>query len=414
MLCALLSVLFLAGCATSMESRLNDVRKDFAAGEFKKQTVGDRNLDPLLQGNALFQQGAYEKSDKKFEEINRRMADAQSTSLLGEIGRAASGQMAGNYRPYFMDDLFVSYYQIWDALALGRPDIARVVINQSYDKQVRLSAEYAKLINNREKDSNGLGEKLRAENSEWESFSDIMHPALMYLAGIYFLNFAADQNDFETARIYLSRADGMMPGNTFVKRDLANARRRRAPEGAAWIFIESGFAPRLSQRRIDWPFFTGGGLRSATLVVSQAHRMPDVARIDGAELVADVDAMFMTEWGEYSVNESLRALASVVSKLALQAAAHNQSPLAGLAANVYSMASASAEIRSWVTLPKHVSILRIDKGIEHRAQGKDYILIPLKSDGNIISEIQIPKTGNHLIYIRMIDKKFEPKIINLN
>ena len=50
-----------------------------------------------------------------------------------------------------MDSLFVSYYQIWDLLALGKFDDARVVINQSYARQQKMSIEYKKLIEENKK-----------------------------------------------------------------------------------------------------------------------------------------------------------------------------------------------------------------------------------------------------------------------
>jgi hypothetical protein len=394
----------LGACAQSMERRLDDVRTDFQNQTFERQRVGDRNLDPLLAGNALFQQDKFTESDEAFESINQRMAGTQSASILGEVGRAAAGNMAMNYRPYFMDDLFVSYYQLWAALATGRIDDARVIINQSYAKQQRLSNEYASLLRSREQDSNGLGAQMRRENAQWESFSDIMNPALTYLAGIYFLNFARNPNDFETARIYLSRADGMVPGNTFIRQDLAAARERRAPVNTTWIFIESGFAPKLRERRIDWPIIIAGGPTAVSVAVSEPVFFDRTARVDGAELVANVDAMFMTEYKEYQVNEALRALASIVSNLAVQRAANQAAgPLGGLAAVVATIAATSAEIRTWVTLPKRIYVLRVS----------NESLIELKSGGRVLSEIEIPRTGNHLIYIRKTNNNINPKIIKL-
>ena len=412
------SIGILAGCANSMQKRLDDVRADFASAKFEKQKIGDKNLDPLLAGNALFQQDKFVESDAAFEDINTRMPGAQSTGLMSEAGKALSGQMAGNYKPYFMDDLFVSYYQIWDALGDGRTADARVIINQSYAKQQRLSEEYAKLIKSREKDNNGLGANLRAdasaasENSGWSAFTDIMNPALTYLAGIYFLNFAETMSDFETARTYLNRGAGMAPGIKSIKDDLALANARREPTGIAWIFIESGFAPKLVEKRIDWPILMSSGPRAVTFAISDAIAVPAPPDIEGAERLADVDAMFMTEFSEYQANAALRAFASAASKLALQSVAQKQMGMLGaLGGTVYSIASNSAEVRTLATLPKQISVIRVDKGTKCK-QNND-CLIELKSGGKVVSEIQVPKTGNHLIYIRWFGKEVRPKLIKL-
>jgi len=400
-----------------MERRLDSVRDDFESRNFAKQRVGDRNLDPLLAGNALFQQGKFADADTEFESINRRMADAQSSGIIGNVTRIAAGNMAADYKPYFMDDLFVSYYQVWAALAERRFDDARVIINQSYAKQQRLSQEYASLLRSRERDTDGLGANMRRENAQWESFGDIMNPALTYLAGIYFLNFAQNPNDFETARTYLARADGMAPGNTFVKNDIAAARGGRAPENTTWIFIESGFAPRLRERRIDWPIILPSGPRVVSIATSEAIFSPAPARIDGAELIANTDAMFLTEYKEYQVNEALRALASIISNLALQNAANRHAgPLGGLAAVAVSIAATSAEIRTWATLPKRIYVMRIDKGTGLRAHGinDNEVLIEIKSGGRVLKEIPVSRTGNDLIYIRLTSNEIKPKIIKLN
>ena len=158
-------ILLTAACAPSMERRLDIVRADFKSDTYAGQSVGDKNLDPLMSGKALFQQNRFNDADQKFEDINRRMSDAQNTGAVSEIGKAAMGEMSSDYKPYFMDDLFISYYQIWAALADDRSDDARVIINQSYDKQRRLSLEYASLLKLREDDKGGIGKKLRNENS---------------------------------------------------------------------------------------------------------------------------------------------------------------------------------------------------------------------------------------------------------
>ena len=405
LLFALCSVLFLSACGTTA-ARLDAVREEYAVGNFENQKIGDRNLDPLLTGNALFQKDQFAASDAAFEDINRRMSSAQSTGVVSEVGKALSGQMAGSYKPYFMDDLFVSYYQIWVALIDGRIADARAIINQSYAKQQALSREFASLIRSREKDNNGLGAKLREDNAQWASFSDIMNPALTYLSGLYFLNYAETLSDFETARTYLARANGMVPGNEYVRSDLALAAAGNRPVNIAWVFIESGFAPRLQERRIDWPVLFGSGVSTISIAVSDAMIIPGSPAPAGAKLLADVDAMFMTEYKEYSVNEALRAVASVIAKGAVQHAANKHlGIIGGLGAAVYSIATTGAEIRSWITLPKYIYLLRVEK------TGNNDGLISLKIGDSVLSEIKVPRNGNHLIYIRMPTNAFEPKII---
>ena len=407
LLFAICSLLFVSACAQTMETRLDTVRGEFAVGNYDNQKIGDRNLDPLLAGNALFQAGDFAGSDAALEGINKRLADAQSASFFGEIGKALSSQMAGRYKPYFMDGLFISYYQLWDAIAAGRMDNARVIINQSYARQQQMSHEFAALISDRqnEKPVTGQGNlisQLNEENSHWRVFRDIMNPALTYLAGIYFLN----DGDFETARTYLMRADGMTPGNDFIRADLNAANARKTPVNVAWVFIESGFSPRLTEWRLDLPIITGNGPRIVSVAVARPIALPEPPAIDGARMLADVDAMFMTEFSEYQANAALRSLASAVSKLALQSVANDQlGPLAGFAAAIYSAISTGAEVRSWVTLPKRIYILRVQKDKSG--------LIKLFSGGRFIDKIETNPAGNDLIYIRFLGGEIRPKVMKI-
>ena len=68
--------LFLCGCASTMQSHLNDIQNNFADSNFQITTeetpAEQNNLDLLINGNALFLDGKYAESDKTFEEFNKR------------------------------------------------------------------------------------------------------------------------------------------------------------------------------------------------------------------------------------------------------------------------------------------------------------------------------------------------------
>jgi hypothetical protein len=199
----------------------------------------------------------------------------------------------------------------------------------------------------------------------------------------------------------------MMPENSLIPHDRKAAESGTRPSGIAWIFIESGFAPKLAERRIDWPVLSGNSINSVSIAVADPVPLPPQPRIDGSELLADVDAIFLTEFMEYRINEALRALASALAKGALQYTANRfLGPLGGLGAAVYSIASTGAEIRTWATLPKQIYLMRVKK--------YNSGLIKLSAGGIFLGEIELPADGNHLVYIRMPGGDIKPKIIKLN
>ena len=382
--------LFLGACASTTQSYLDNIQNDFANGNFEaseKSVEEQNNLDLLIDGIALFHEDKYEQSDLRFEEFNKRNLHETSTSLSREAAGLLLGGGVNSYKPYMMDSLFVSYYQIWDLLAMHDWANARVVINQSYARQQNMSIEYKKMIEeNKNKISSNteINQLIDKNTADWVVFSDIMNPALMYLSGIYFLN----DGDFDNAITYLKRANGMMPENTFIKQDLEYAQKRIAPKNTTWHFIDSGFAPRLREQN------TGIFLPNIGMVYfsfSEPYLNNDSGVIKSAQLLANVDAMFMTEYREYQTNEILRSFTSAASKATLQATMYNSgsdsAPILGILSSIYTVASSNTDVRTWATLPKYIYVLRETKSSDSK---------------------------NNLIYTRIINGKItDNKTINL-
>ena len=401
-----LILLLLCGCAATTESRLDSVRMNYMTASVTDSFDNDDNLDLLINADALFHNGDYAKSDATYEIFNNKNKNVTRGDLLREVSTLAFGATANDYRPYMMDTLFVSYYQLWMAIADGRWDDARVIINQSYARQQDMSREYEKLIESNQKSLAENSEiATQITNSQWTAYRDIMNPALMYLSGIYFLN----MGDFDDAVTYLRRANGMVPENQFIVRDLKAAESRKCPEHTNWIFIEDGFAPKLTENRISLPLTSGNGFTTVTVAISEPIAMSNFAKIDGTDKLADVDAMFMTEYNEYKINESLRAFTSAASRVALQSTMYNSksnsAPIMGLFSTLYSEFTNNADVRTWATLPKTISVMRATKNKSG--------LIELRSNGNVVHMVSGPTSGNHLIYVRIGPKNYDVKIMKI-
>ena len=380
----------LGACASSTQSYLDSVQNNFANANYEideKPLSEQSNLDLLINGTALFHADEFNASDAEFEEFNKRKLHETSTSVSREAAGLLFGGGVNSYKPYMIDSLFVSYYQIWDLLAINDWANARVVINQSYERQKNMSVEYKKMIEeNKTKISEyeQLNEIIDKNTSDWLAFSDIMNPALMYLSGIYFLN----DGDFDNAITYLRRASGMVPENSFIKQDLAMAQKRIKPQNTTWQFIETGFAPRLREENAGI-FLPNIGMIYFSF--SKPYLNNDFSKPNGSEMLANVDAMFMTEYREYQTNEILRSFVSAASKATLQATMYNSksdaAPILGILSSVYTVASSNTDVRTWATLPKYIYVIR-------------------KTESNI--------EKNNLIYTRIIDDKItDEKTITL-
>ncbi len=393
----------LAGCAGVTSTRLDNVRASFANNNFtasaqqfssSNNIAEQTDLELLITGYAQFLDGDYASSDETFEEFNKRNIDTTSGSFVREATNIIAGRMSTPYRPYMMDSLFVSYYQIWDAIGENRRDDVRVIINQSYARQQKMSREYADLVQKNsargaDENNSELMSELDRAKSTWGAYRDIMNPALMYLSGIWFLN----AGDFSDAETYLKRAAGMVQNNSFIALDLDLAQKNTRPKDTTWIFIESGFAPRLREQTISLPVITGGGIIWSSIAIAVPEFGRSNISIRGAKPLADVNAMFMTEFNEYNVNDALRAWGAASARTIAQAAAYNSnskySGLIGLTSTIFSIATTDAEVRSWATLPENISVLRMNTG--------DLIT---GGFGDMLNT-ELPKSGNYLIYVRL-------------
>ena len=407
----------LCACAATMESQLDAVRAGYVDGNYVATATefssgnapeSQNNLELLITADSLFHANEFAASDAAYEEFNHRNIDLTSGDLGREVGALLAGNLANDYRPYMSDALFVSYYQLWNALALGNHDDARVIINQSYARQQDMSREYDALvqqIQSERADNTDLAERLDSENSQWRAFRDIMNPALMYLSGLYFLNVG----DYANAKTYLRRADGMAGNNKYVKSDLRAANAHTTPKNTVWVFVEDGFAPKLREDRMDTFVVFPTGPATLSVAVSEPLFAAPMPMVDGAEIVADVDALFMTEYTQYRVNEALRAFASAVSKAALQSALYNSdsdsAPLMGLLATMYTLSTTNAEVRTWATLPQRISVWRTTNDKTG--------LLEIKSGGNLVVTAEIPSAGNYLVYVRLTGGTPDVKTIKI-
>lgn len=389
---------------------MDSVRNDFlGTNEIDKDFSNKNNLDLLFTADSLFHTMDYSSADAAYEEFNKRNTDVTRASFSREATSVLFGANVNEYRPYMMDMLFVSYYQLWMALAESRYDDARVIINQSYARQQDMSRAYAKTIENNKQEllkHSELNRALESDNTTWTAYRDIMNPALMYLSGIYFLN----NGEFSDAETYLKRASGMMPNNSFIASDLKYAEKETVPNNTVWVFIEDGFAPKLVEKRVSLPIVSGDVKSMVTVATSEPKFFNSTIKIDVAQDLANVDAMFMTEYNEYRINDTARALTSAVARTALQSSVYNSknsvAPILGLLSTAYSEITTNADIRTWVTLPKNISVMRVQKNKSG--------LIDLTSNGNLVSQVSVPNDGNnYLVYVRIGKNKYDTKVIKL-
>ena len=172
-----------------------------------------------------------------------------------------------------------------------------------------------------------------------------------------------------------------MPDNKFIKQDLLLAQSHIKPKNITWEFIENGFAPRLHERHTEI-LLPNIGIIYFTFTEPKFGR--PIPGPESSELLANVDAMFTTEYNEYRINEILRSYTNAVSKAVLQATTYNSGNKnasgLGVLTSLYSIISSNTDVRTWATLPQYIYVKRIENN-------------GLKSN-NLIYKRQYEKTTN--------------------
>lgn len=444
----LLSIFAISGCGLSHRYKAAQIDNDLIAGQYQniiKKTLSSSDiekintnehgiLDSLNGGTALFfmnenktAQSILDYADKQIETyFLESVAKFGSREIISTLGNDS----IFDYQPMVMDNIYLSTYKILNYLALGDKEGARIEVNRGYDKQqsasVYFGAEIEKANNEAAKELHSLDtenqklwnnskdvaiSKYYADLEKWHGYKNYMNPYTTYLSGLFFMTNGKGSSDYETASTYMRRVVGMVPQNSFVRKDLIQAESlanfQARNNKFVWVIYENGMVAEFEEERLDIPAFIV--TRTISFVSFSLPKpklrweaFPNLYINYGkqqnirTEILADVDSMFIAEFNRKLPALITKAVSQAITKAIIQYAAYQQddSGWASLAATLYTLTTSSADLRSWHTLPKNVQIAKIK--IE-----KNEDLIIQNIDGVPIGEVKVPTDTNSIVYIRI-------------
>ena len=395
----------------------------------------DYNIDEKLNaGTALFLAKKPELSNALFTTASTSIQEEFSSSGIGRgTAEVVANASLVDYDPMIMDSIYLHAYSFMNALSLKDKEEAKIQINRAYAVQQNAVKEFSKEIEKQkqeaEKEASEMDEAVKkgnnenissvmsnyAEFSKWKGYADFVNPYVTYLSGLYFMLNGTSSSDYETASNYLKRVRGMMYNNPYVQEDLALADKlasgqRNIIEPTAWIVFENGEITNLKDFKIDLPIFlVTRDVKTASLALpypnERAEAYPSISVSNGKQraqtsLLTNMDNIFISEFKERLPG----IVAKAVTKLTLQTAAQvalRQSTkgtdaaligeIASFAVGVYSIATTTADTRSWYGLPKNVQLAKIKKN------GNNLTL----QVGAQTLNVSVPKEGHSLIYVRV-------------
>lgn len=456
----------LTGCAMTQQAAQSELVTPYYHGDSAgASAVLEKNFDhelPLLFDASIvrFNQGLYTETISLLNESEAAVKEDETESdfYAGSkiMGETVFNRSFMNYEPTNSDAVLLNMYKGYSHWALGEKDKARVEFNRTLERQRRAVEKYKEDIAELQKETKELFQqqqenikrkKSQPENSpqldmlrvqeagftavqkrmpelnQWKGYGDFVNPYATYMSGLFFCMNGEVQSDFDKCTSMMKRVEGMLGSNSYVAQDvkMANAyslgfasSKYRQP--TVWVIFENGLAPELSESRFTIPLFL---VNYHTKVSFVSFVMPTLEQRKAAmnhllvtagersyrsETLTNMDAIFQAEYKAQLPLTLTKAVASTsVKAFAQYLIAESGGQLAGLAAGIFTTVINTADTRSWLSLPKNVQLIRLNKP----ENGK---LMLQRPDGTLLSTVKLPDSDYILIHVRMPTRGAKPYI----
>lgn len=373
-----------------------------------------------LSGDLKASMATFEAAEEQLKAI-----DAYPDYSLSREGLSTfSNPYQLTYRGRNLDRIFASTYHALACIEAGDPEKARVSMRRTMfrvDDAKRIASQRSSIERQE-------AAEIGAEDSEFQTriysgdissarasvssrflglptYSNAMNPFAAWLHGVYFLHTAESPSDMEISRKSLQVAAALTVNNRFILDDVAlaaNGTGKPNPgEGKTIVYVihENGVAPYWSEQDVTLPLIYADP-RAPIVRVALPEITPSAQNLRPVEVtfgdttkvitapLANVDSIVHAEFKEeYPIarnraiaSATMKAVVGYVANKAAQEYARRRSQDNGaqfmmlatlIATNVYTTASAQADLRSWTSLPKQVEVGRLvaPKGTELRISG---------------------------------------------
>ncbi|MCL6271267.1 hypothetical protein M3P05_15175 [Sansalvadorimonas sp. 2012CJ34-2] len=450
----------LAGCASVYQANQFDgFEKEITQGDLVKATndaVDQADVDTktgkptdllwtLQAGSLLRMEKDYKRSTEFFDASEDMMYKEDtknaSVSAASQVGSVLVNDTILPYKQTHFDGIMANTYKAMNFSALNDINNARIEWNRVDDRQRRAVEEYSKQIAEKKEQAEAERKKLAAQKTSgpapdinasvkqsnailarqgidmntWKPYAGYVNPFTTYMHGLYFLQNAQDRSDYQRAYESLKRAYALT-GNKTVKADMDIARQvvngfpPKKIRPRVWVIFENGLSAEKDEFRIDLPIVLSKqkiiytGIALPKLVERQrAYQNLDV---DGVKttVVGDMDKIIKAEFKEEFTYILIKELARATLKTYAQQRMNKTNPTAGALMTAYQLATTSADIRSWTTLPKEFQVARIKRP----ANGS----ITLSAPGMIEPlNVEINKDSQfNIVYVKAVSAQQTPSI----
>ncbi len=370
----------------------------------EKANAKNELLWRLEQGAILSAGGDFKGSLMAFdraEEIVNRYEEEAKLQVAGETLALLTTQANLPYKGKAYDKIMMNTYKALNYLLLSDSDSARIELNRAFQRQKDAVIDNQQKIEksiqsddenadpgydvDRAKNDATFSSAANAEMAKVDqrllSYADYVNPFSVFLEGLYFSHLGFDGSDIEHARQSFERVKGMSPG-TYISADhaMAEAMANGAQaETVTYVIFATGKAPTRDQVRFDIPLFLvtdeisyiGAAfpkLEYHDQFISQMSATSSSGESYTSERLCSMDAIisrdFKNAWPTVVAKTLLTsATKAIAGRAAVEVAKQSGNNWAVLAARVASTAAQAAtnvaDLRTWITLPKEFSYIRM-------------------------------------------------------
>lgn len=391
-----LVLLFTSGCAGTLRNysaEINNTMQLADAGQIEQSLQSldknnpDKNKDLLYyleKGELLRLNQQYKDSIESWRSADEKIAlweseaKLNSSKVASNVGSFLINDKAHRYDGQDYEKVMLSVRLAMTNLALGDWEAARVEIKKTHERETLISELRSKEVSKLE--SEAQERKIKTEFKDLGGYpvETLNDPAVIALKngyqsafGHYLAGFIYEaMNEPGLAAPGYRKAIELRPHVPLLEEGLKSLDQRakqRKPGFTDVLFVvETGSAPARESMQIPLPAGRAGIVAVSFPVIrpTPAPFTPSVLELDNGRalplsLVSDVELMARRALRDEMPGIILRSTVRALAKGAMQKTAYEQGgALLGLLVNVAGIATETADLRAWRTLPARISVAR--------------------------------------------------------
>jgi hypothetical protein len=364
-------------------------------------TKVDNALLHMNAAESLRLSGNDERAIKHFNVVDEVLFSEQNREFIST-----------SYEPTPGEKILTNFYKAISYWNMNDDNNARIEFNRANERTRLAVKRYEKEIKEAQKESKDkLGAsnallndtRISGEVTQWDVYDNFTNPAVAFLNSLFLAS--KDGSESEQALVLMKRVKEMSPSG--IPSELYALPLKG--ENVVWVLAETGYGPKLTEKRVDIPFRWKGTNLLLQMAFPKMQYTDNAVSLNNYFIggtspnfyeISNMDTIAQTELKKRWPGIVASQVSMAIIKAYIQYEADKKGDGASLAAFLFTSAVTSAETTSWEMTPKSWQITKLNN-----MQGKSFTV----RYGNNEKTLTIP-TGAAIIYVKQHSPQTEPLI----